>query len=187
MLEAFTARLNKSYNEDVERSIMTECGDFDPNCSMICPSTEEEMELFKQALNTVDINPIDSPEINVAKLKNAVMNPTKTITEAVISTSKSISMTKEDYENYVDMIDSYKKADNENEKKLYVRRFKKFISTVATELRKCNDERPADALIVALVNKLCRLYNIEIDDDKDQPMKYRLTKKLNALAKAMSK
>lgn len=187
MLEAFTARLNESYNEDAERSIMTECGDFDPNCSMICPISQEEMDLFKQALNTVDVNPIDSPEANVAKLKNAVMNPARTITEAVISTSKSISMTKEDYENYMDMIDSYKAADSETEKKLYVKRFKKFVSTVATELRKCNDERPADALIVALVNRLCRLYKVEVDENKDQTMKYRLTKKLNALAKAMAK
>lgn len=187
MLNSLIKRLNKDENDSIKRTIITESSQFDTdiNPELLRPVSAEEISELTEAINSIELSDEESSYEQLCKLESAISDPRQTITESVVSTSKQITMTKEDYNTLCEMVKKYKSA-TDSEKRQYVRKFKDFIRKVNTELKKCNDERPADALITAFVNKLCKLYDVEVDVD-DVSAKYKLVAKINALAKKMSK
>ena len=121
------------------------------------------------------------------RLVQAARSP-ETITEAVISTAKTISMTKEDYDNLCELLKVLKRVSSDkDERKDAKNKIKAFLKACTTEVRKCDDDRPADALVTAMVNKLCTAFECEVKKDDNASKKAIFVLKLNALAKATSR
>jgi len=186
MLSSLIKRLNRDENAKIQDGIITESSQFNENdYGLIDQISQGELDILKEAISSTNLSDEDSAYECVNKLKKSIINPIGAIQESVVSTSKQVIMTKEDYITLIDMVKNYNKAED-TDKKLYIKKFKDFVRKVSSELRKCNDENPADALITALTNKLCKLFDVEIKED-DISAKYKLVAKLNALAKKLSK
>lgn len=190
MLTNLMNRLNKDSNEEFNRNILVECG---VSASVINPADKiiendtdnVYVDDLKTKLANVKLSETDSIEDNASKIVAAAKNATVAINEAVVSTSKSINMTKEDYKTLLEMLDRLKKESCED-RDLCIKKIKSFLKAVTKELPKCNDDKPADALVIAMVNKMCKHYDCIPEFDNDEiTNKYKLIAKVNALAKVV--
>lgn len=191
MLTNLIKRINKDENLELEKEVYVECSyagtmhSHIDKFAFINPTTE--FEDLKQKLSAVSLSNTDSIDHNMDKLV-AAARAHEVMTEAVISTSKTISMTKEDFDNLSELIKVLGKASSEkDERKEAKNKIKSFLKACTSEMRKCNDERPADALVTAMVNKLCKAFDCKVDDNKEISKKALLSLKLNALAKAIAR
>lgn len=191
MLTNLINRINKDENIQLEKEVFVECGHVGTmhshmeKFSFINPNTN--FDDLKEKLAAVTLSNTDSVECNMDKLVAAARSNGVMI-EAVISTSKTIIMTKEDFDALSECIKVLNRASSEkDERKAAKNKIKSFLKACTSEVRKCNDDRPADALVTAMVNKLCKAFDCEVDDDKEISKKELLSLKLNALAKAISR
>ena len=191
MLTNLIKRINKDENIELKKEIFVECAHIGTMHSHIEKfafiNPNSDYGNLKEKLATVTLCDTDSVETNMEKLLAAARS-NGVMTEAVISTSKTISMTKDDYDNLCDMVKILTRASSDkDERKDAKNKIKSFLKACTTEVRKCDNDRPADALVTAMVNKLCKAFDCVINDDKDITKKALLVLKLNALAKAISR
>ena len=148
---------------------------------------DKDCEDLKQKLSGVTLSNSDSIDTNMDKLVTAARS-NEVITEAVISTSKTISMSKDDFDSLTEQIKVLNKASSEkDERKNAKNRIKAFLKACTSEVRKCNDDRPADALVTAMINKLCKAFDCKVEGKDGITKKALLALKLNALAKAINR
>lgn len=191
MLKNLTKRINQDENALHEREIFVECS----HGATLHSAIEKFSFITDDNVNTDDLKAKLasvklSDEITVEENIENILTAARSegiITESVVSTSKSISMTKDDYNDLTEAIAIVKKStSSDEEKKEAKKKIKSFLLTCARELRKCNDDRPADALVTAAINRLCSAYDCKKDYDVDKLSKKEiLILKLNALAKVI--
>lgn len=187
MLSNLTARLNKDENMIHEREIFTECSVNSSNDTIIDKINKDNynIEDLKLRLLNVQLSDCDSVETNVQKLVDAA-KANETIIESVVSTNKSISITEKDHEELLSNIKVIQNNDSdESDKKEAKKRIKSFLKVCNKQIAKCNDDNPADAFIISIINKLCRVLDCKIDINKDEKLtrKAELIIKINAIAK----
>ena len=191
MLTNLIKRINKDENLELKKEVFVECAHAATMHSHIEKfgfiDSNVEFEDLKTTLESVELSDTDTVECNMDRLVNAAKSP-ETITEAVISTAKTISITKSDYDNLSELLTVLKKASSDKEERKNAKtKIKAFLKACTSEVRKCDDNRPADALVTAMVNKLCKAFDCEIKNNEDISKKALLVLKLNALAKAISR
>ena len=194
MLTNLIKRINKDENRELDRQIIVECAHAASMSSHIEKfgfiDSDVNCDDLKATLEAIELSDSDSVEVNMDKLLEGARSP-ETILEAVVSTSKTISMTKEDYDELLELLKVLKKSTSEPEDKKNAKtKIKSFLKACAKEIRKCDDNRPADALVVAMINKLCNVFDCTIENSNDADEKITkkalLALKINALAKAIS-
>ena len=191
MLTNLIKRINKDENLELQKEVFVECSHIGTMHSHIEKfafiNPDKDFGDLKQKLEAVTLSDTDTVEHNMDKLVAAAKS-NEVMTEAVISTAKTLSMTKEDFDNLSELIKVLGKVSSEkDERKNAKNKIKSFLKACTSEVRKCNDERPADALVTAMVNKLCKAFDCKVDDNKDISKKALLVLKLNALAKAINR
>ena len=191
MLTNLIKRINKDENLELKKEVFVECSHIGTMHShidkfaFVNPNTD--FEDLKQKIAAVSLSDENTVENNMDKLVAAARSE-EIMTEAVISTSKTISMTKTDYDDLSESIRILGKVSSEkDERKEAKNKIKSFLKACTSEVRKCNDERPADALVTAMINKLCKAFECKVNDNKEISKKALLVLKLNALAKAISR
>lgn len=185
MLSKLASRLNNDSNKDFEDSILRE-SIINVNEKIIDEVLTEDVEILKQALELTPINSSLPVEMNMKRLAEAAADPVTTINEAVTNTNSCISIDKESYDELIATIAIYKKKSTEEaDKKEALKKMKEFVKKVNRYMRKVNDDKPADALATAAINKLCNLFDVEIQENKEATKKYNLAIKVNALSKSM--
>ena len=191
MLSGLIKRINKDDNFELKKEVFVECANMGTMQSHVekfafINTTDTNFEDLKAKLETVTLCDTDTINDNMDKLVE-IARTDISLTEAVISTAKTISMTKSDFDSLTELIKVLKKESSEkDERKNAKSKIKSFLKSCVKEIRKCDDDKPADALVTAMVNKLCKTFNCEIENNKDITKKALLTLKLNALAKAIS-
>lgn len=191
MLTNLIKRINKDENLELKKEVFVECGHIvtiHPHIEKFAfIDTNKNFSDLKEKLSSVQLSDTDTVETNMDKLVTAARS-NEVMTEAVISTSKTISMTKEDYDNLCELVKVLRKESSDKaDKKEAKSKIKSFLKACISEVRKCNDDRPADALLTAMVNKLCNAFDCEVKDDKEMTKKALLSLKLNAIAKALTR
>ena len=192
MLTNLIRRINKDENLELKKEVFVECSYIGTMHSHIDKYAFINPNIdygdLKEKLASVTLSDTDTIECNMDKLVTAAKSP-KVMTESVVSTSKTICITKEDYDNLSEALKVLKRASaDKDERKDAKATIKSFLKACTSEVRKCDDNRPADALVTAMVNKLCKAFECEIKkDDKEITKKALLVLKLNALAKAISR
>lgn len=184
MLSKLISRLNNDSNKQIEDSILRES--LDVNEKIIDEVLDEDVELLQKSLEVTQINNNQPNEMNEERLIESASNPVKAINEAVTNTDSCVSIDKDSYDALIATIDLYKKkSTSDADKKQALKRIKTFVKNVNRSMRKVNDDKPADAMIVAAINKLCKLFDVEPTVDKNATKKYNLAVKINALSKAI--
>ena len=191
MLSNLIKRINSDENTALEKEVFVECGYIGTMHSHIGKfafiNPNVEFDDLKQKLSNVTLDKTDSVETNMDKLVAAARG-NGVMTEAVVSTAKTIAMTKEDFDTISELVKVLSKASSDKkERKDAKAKIKSFLKACTSELRKCDDDRPADALVTAMVNKICKAFDCEVDNNKEITKKALLSLKLNALAKAISR
>ena len=196
MLTNLIKRINKDENSELQKEALVECAYTGTMHSHIDKfafiDQNKDFGDLKDKLSGVTLCNTDNVQSNMDKLVAAARAPqvlNDTMTEAVVSTAKTISMTKEDFDNLSELLKVLKKASaDKNERKDAKNKIKAFLKACTSEVRKCDDNRPADALVTAMVNKLCKAFECEVKkDEKEISKKALFALKLNALAKAIAR
>lgn len=193
MLTNLIKRINKDENLELKKEIFVECAHIGTMHSHIEKfafiDPNKDFGDLKDKLSNVTLSDTDSIEQNMDKLLAAARGGNVVMTEGVISTAKTISITKEDYDELSELLSVLKKASSEkDERKEAKNKIKSFLKACTSEVRKCDNDRPADALVTAMINKLCKAFECEVNkDEKEISKKALLVLKLNALAKAIAR
>lgn len=183
MLTKLSNRLNLDSNKKFEDNILKES--IDVYDKIIDNCADSDVELLREALEMTDIDKTNPIELISESILYSANHPNEVITEAVVSTKSTLTIDKESYDKLMVAIKDYNK-DPENADKESLKIIKKFIASVNKNMRKVSDDRPADAMVTALVNKLIKVFDVEIPENEEMPTKkYELAFKINALAKAV--
>lgn len=184
MLTKLAERLNMDSNKEFEDKILTES--INVNEAIITEASDADVEKLKTALEYTDVDNTQPPEMIAESIAKVAEDPTTAIHEAVVNTNSTLTVDKETYDKVIDAISIYKKESAEPaEKKAAIKTIKKFVSTVNSNMRKVSDDKPADAMVTAAINKLVTATDANVDTTKDVTKKYQLALKVNAVAKAL--
>ena len=192
MLSGLIKRINKDDNLELKKQVFVECANMGAMQSHIekfafIKDTDTDFEDLKTKLESVTLCDTDTITTNMDRLVETAKADLSSLTEAVVSTAKTISMTKKDFDELSELIKVLKRESSDRtEKKNAKSKIKSFLKVCTSELRKCDDNRPADALVTAMINKLCKAFDCDVKNDKEITKKALLSLKLNALAKAIS-
>lgn len=179
MLESLIKRLNEDDINEMKINALFENVDF----TFSKEYSDEEIDKLESALECVDITNDDSLESSIDRLVEAAADPDKILTESVVSTSKSITITTDDYNAIIELAKNYSKLEGD-EKSAALKKFKSFVNSVSRSIRKCNDDNPADAKILAVIKKLCRIFDTKVETSAET-RKAQTIETLNALKKSL--
>lgn len=194
MLETLTKRINQDENATVEREAVVECSQIGTlhsdieKVSFIKDCVNDNTDELKQKLASVELSKDIPMEANMERLVQAAKSPLteSTLVESVVSTSKTLTITKADYEDLKKCIKTIKnESANDAEKKDSVKKIKSFLKACVKGISKCHDDKPADAFIISIVNSLCTIYDCKVDCHEEVTKKAMLILKLNALSKSI--
>ena len=192
MLSGLIKRINKDDNLELKKQVFVECANIGAMQSHIekfafIKDTDTDFEDLKTKLESITLCDTDTISANMDRLVETAKADLSSLTEAVVSTAKTISMTKKDFDELSELIKVFKRESSDRtEKKNAKSKIKSFLKVCNSELRKCDDNRPADALVTAMINKLCKAFDCDVKNDKEITKKALLGLKINALAKAIS-
>lgn len=197
MLESLTKRINQDENTVAEREAIVECSQIGTlhsdieKVSFIKDCVNDNTDELKQKLASVELSKDIPMEANMEKLVQAAKAPLteSTLIESVVSTSKTLTITKADYEDLKKCIKTIKNESvDENEKTACVKRIKKFLTACVKGISKCHDDKPVDAFITSIIRELMNVYNCRPvchDYKEDMTKKAMIILQLNTLSKVI--
>lgn len=128
----------------IERySLMAECSDIN-------------FDNVKVALCGVTFEPNETFEDRKRKLYNACIK-SDVLTEGATETVKKLTMTKEDYKKLTDVIATYKKTKDEDEKKQCATKMKKFVAVIKASIDQADEKSPADAFVNSSISNIFKV------------------------------
>lgn len=164
MLNNLTNRLIKEDIEDYSKKINID--------AIVIPANMSELKRYSfigndkvdttdiaKKISRVEFNEDETPEERKVKLYNACLEP-ESLQESISEekpNKQRLSMSKDDYEKMKEAIIAYKKSKDEKVKNECKIKFRKFISTVKSNLKNADEEVPVDAFINTILNMLFKL------------------------------
>ena len=180
MLESLIKRLNKDDINEMKDNALFENIDFTD-----IPETysKEDLDELESALECVSITDNNSLDSTIDRLVEAATDPDKILMESVVNTSKNITITTDDFTEMIELVNKYSSLKGD-EKTAALKKFKSFVNSVLRNIRECNDDNPADAKILGLCRKLCRIFDVKFNNTAET-RKLQVIESLTQLKKSL--